>query len=630
MAKRERVDFAPQLEEIGVFADAGNAFVTPEAPRGTALNAGQNAQRLASALSGLNKNLQGFVRQNITEANRQTRENRSRFQREEQQRGRNAASKAAAAAGKAVIDGIIPPGASPYYIMGLKQQQGRLLAKDHQSGLNDAFQNLNPLNGDPQAANNEFNKKFREENPSLSDPQISSGFDSIRNSTESALRAQFFSRRNVALRKQKSDQTGIEAGDFLEGIWERAVTNGQVPDYEKAGLFLNELLRADRFQGLGGTASLEAVASAVIQHAEAYTSTSAFKALDLPYEDSQNPGHMLPAPSKNPRIKKMIAISEDKIEREIKAEENEAKRARAHNKGEATDAYSNWIYSKLKSDRAFRPSQDEIARWVNQGVSDVGMKYERVRGAVTNQIPSSPKMLGTVRMMVLTGEIGSQEELFEAITGFDSEDRGRIKINFDEYAQFSELVRRAQKDGSVLRDPQYTQGVQDLLFDLKVDKNNMTGEPLYDIDGSAVANFKLFRGDIREEYATRYADAVDGKDLTSTDKTAISASIRKELKEEYFPKIYTDAAAKLKEEIVFGLDTFSLDILSNPLSSEHARFIQKHFPRGLEGNQRTIYLALVRKAIAKKAGDEAAAAPQPRKTAAEAVGEPGKPAGFFQ
>ncbi len=603
MAKRERVDFAPELERLGVEADAGDAFI-PGAPRqGGAVNAGAPALRLAQSLAGLSGSLQGFVNANAREADRQTGENRSRFKREEQERGRRAASTAAAAAGRAVIDGIIPPGASPYFIMGVKQQQGRLIAKDHQSGLMEHLLTVDPVTGNVGKSISEFNKVFNESNGILADPQVGVGFSSIAQGTESNARANFFARKNAAMRQQMADQTGTETADAMEGLYTRAVVMNQAPDYKVLGAsIVTDLARDATFQGLGRFQTIKSIAEAVIRHAEDFNSTSALKALDSPYEDPHSPGTMLPPISKNPRIADMIAIAEDKIDRERRAMESESRRVRADNRTEATNAYSNWLYAKLKADRTDFPTPAEMAGWASKGVSDVGMKAERVIGAISDETPSSSKMLGTVKMMVMTGEIASQEELFDAITGIESDIYGRIKINFEEYEKFSSLIRSVQTDGSVLKDPQYTAGVRDLFFDLKVDKNNMTGEPLYDIDGSATRNFKLFRGDIRREYAIAYASAVDGKPgLSSVDKSQIAGSITKELKEKYFPKIYTQAAEKLIEQIEFGLDELSLEELNNMKSEAHARLFLSLFPRGHKGaNEQRIYQGYVARARSKK------------------------------
>ena len=610
MPKRERVDFAPELERLGVVADAGDAFV-PGAPRQAGVrNAGSGALRLAQSLAGLNNSLQPFVRANAREADRQTGENRSRFKREEQARGRRAAATAAAAAGKAVIDGIIPPGASPYFIMGVKQQQGRLIAKDHQSSLFDHLRGVDPVTGNVGESIAEHNASFNESNEILSDPQVSMGFNSIAQGTESSARATFFARKNAALRQQVADQTGEEAYNALEGVYERAVIADQAPDYKVLGASMMTSMAQDAvFQGMTPFEVIKAISQSVIRHAEDYNSLSALKALDSPYEDPHNPGTMLPAISSNPRIADLIAKSEDKIDRERRMIDREARRARSENRTEANNSYGNFLYAKLSDDRTWTPTKEELLGWASRGVSNVGMKFDQMANSKRNGPPSTPKMLATVKMMIMTGQIENQEELFDVTTaGVDTDDFGRVKINFEEYGKLAGLVRSVQTEGSVLKDNEYSAGVQDLFFNLAVDINKTTGEPLYDIDGSATRNFKLFRGDIRREYAIAYASAVDGKPgLSSVDKSQISGSITKELRAKYFPKIYTQAAEKLIEQIEFGLEELSLADLNDMKSVAHARLFISLFPRGHKGaNEQRIYQGYVARARSNKIlGDSA-------------------------
>ncbi len=513
MAKRERVDFTPAIERLGVEADAGNAFVSPEAVQGVNPNAGRNAQRLAAALSGLNSKLQGFVRENITEANRQTRENRATFIKEERARG--AAARAAAEAGDAVRARIIPPNASPYFIQGVKEQNARIAGDAYHQTLSQSLLDLNPVDGDINAHITEQSSAFVEVNPDLKDPTTFAEFQRRQAGIEQATRATFLSQQGRALRKRKADLTFTESTNMVSAAQLRAIESKTPLDLKLLGGRLTELAASDRFLGQDGSVTNRAISEAVIKRALESRNVRLLDALGHTARRDFN-GKPIIAMSRTPEIADQILKAREQIRRDQERSEDRLYRKRNEERTEAGFAVSNLFGSRFSENPEAEVTPEEFARY-RKLVPNFDERVRKMRGIFTETpaIPAPLEDKDSIEYLIDKGLL-SHTDLVNAakVEGIDTE-MGNLRINAGEYGTLARRItsaRNAAKKGeNILRFPAVAEAEKDALRSL-APPTDATGAYLKGVDRDAIRRWQGLAPVMRQRWKKGFEDFISGKE----------------------------------------------------------------------------------------------------------------------
>ncbi len=516
MPRRERIDFSPSIERLGVEADAGDSFVpgTPRQP-GTP-NAGANALRLASALGGLNSSLQGFVNQNAREATRETASNLARFKREENARGRQAASKAAAEAGKAVRERILPPNASPYFIQGMKEQNARILGDQYHQDMMTSMQTLNPVTGDINAHIKENSDLFISGNPGLEDPITFAEFQRKAAGINQNLRFSFLSQQGKAFRKEKAAQTFQESTNMMSDMQLRASESMVPVNVQAMGANLKEFASSDRFLGQDPATTRKSITDAVIQRALDSNNPRILDALLHTGGTDVETGQNVPSMSEFPDVSGRILAAKNQIRRNLEHNEDRDFRIRGQQITEAGYSISSIFGQRFAINPAAPISEAEAIRY-RKMFPDFDTKVRKMRD-IFSRLPSAPASLrdrDLIQSLIDTGKLNQDELVLAGREQGLVTSIGVLRINAGDFGALSKRIiaqNKAAKEGkNILRNPAVLEAENDAMNSLSPAKD-IRGNYFQGTDPGAIKRWEAVMPGMSQRWKAGFSALVQSQE----------------------------------------------------------------------------------------------------------------------
>jgi hypothetical protein len=542
---RKEVNFAPQLEQLGAFADAGNPTVTPNqrltgvagsvnvSSASASRAAGQEALNLANSLGALNRGLGPVQSALAQELDIETKARDKRSKEILAIKGRDFANSAAAVAGaKAVQAGVLPENAHPIYVQNFNEQAGRNQGFAYSSQLSKDYAEQRTDGLDME----EFLRSNREAAlAGISDPTQRGEFNRIADGLDNNLRAQQNQFILTETRRKKREQSGIEYSNTIEGYIRMKTQAGGKIKMEEIAALGERIFTADRFSAMNPREIAQVKLDTAIRFAEKFNRVEFHELALADYHDIVD-NQMKPGPGKTIEGQKALEASRNRIAAKIKRESAEFRAKSKFEKAAKLELGKSLLGRIMKADPTRVLSEVED-RWFRDAIPQFDEELARQRKLFTERhdIPVPLVDKANLTYIIKTNREFGHEELHQALSkeGYTDPNFGVIRIAANDYDRFSGMVSAQLKDrltnsNPYIKEP-YRNAENEYINSIKPERNFM-GRLQGGEDKKKAAGFKTLQTSLRKEFFNEVDARLKGRSLGPVKEAAILSEVTELLK----------------------------------------------------------------------------------------------------